>query len=315
MPATALFPDPAARYDFASLLPKIDHRVHRLEAMLWESVWNGSVSNDTFSALRRGLENRFKVAETLDRQRRAQRAYGRRGDRRHLSRWKETQAYPGNWLLLPQDSYCDDEDLIEQEERRKDRVRILLDRYGILFRELLYREPPLFRWSEVFRTLRLMELSGEVLAGYFFQGIPGPQFMSHRGLGLFQSASPENAIYWMSAVDPASLSGIPLDSMRGRWPRRVEGTHLVFRGKDLVLICRRKGKQLAFLTALEDPLLGNYLIVLRHLLTREFSPLRRIVVETINDIPAVQSPFLPVLQQNFDTVVDVKQVSLYRKIS
>ena len=314
MPATALFPDPAARYDFASLLPKIDHQVHRLEAMLWEGVWNGSVSNDTFSALRRGLENCFKVADTLDRQRRAQRAYGRRGDRLHLSRWKETQAYPGNWLLLPQDSDCDDEDLIEQEERHKDRVRILLDRYGILFRELLYREPPLFRWSEVFRTLRLMELSGEVLAGYFFQGIPGPQFMSHRGLGLFQSASPENAIYWMSAVDPASLSGIPLDSMRGRWPRRVEGTHLVFRGKDLVLICRRKGKQLVFLTGLEDPLLGNYLIVLRHLLTREFSPLRRIVVETINDIPAVQSPFLPVLQQNFDTVVDVKQVSLYRKI-
>jgi ATP-dependent Lhr-like helicase len=309
-----LFPDPAARYDFAALLPKTDHQVPRLEAMLWEGVWNGSVSNDTFSALRRGLENRFKVADALERQRRSQRAYGRRRERLHLTRWKEAQAYPGNWLRLPQEADNDEEDLIEQEERRKDRVRILLDRYGILFRELLHREPPLFRWSQVFRTLRLMELSGEVLAGYFFHEIPGPQFISHRGLRLFQGKFPEDAIYWMSAVDPASLCGIPLESMRGRWPRRVDSTHLVFKGKDLALISQRKGRQLSFLTSPEDRLLGEYLIVLRHLLTREFSPLRRIIVETINDLPAARSPFLPALRQNFDTVVDVKQVSLYRKV-
>ena len=37
----------------------------------------------------------------------------------------------------------------------------LLDRYGILFRELTAHEVPAFQWANVFRTLRLMELSRE----------------------------------------------------------------------------------------------------------------------------------------------------------
>ena len=55
-----------------------------------------------------------------------------------------------------------EDDLLEIEERKKDRARMLLDRYGIVFRELLQREAPGFRWADVFRPLRLMELSGEV---------------------------------------------------------------------------------------------------------------------------------------------------------
>jgi Lhr-like helicase len=34
------------------------------------------------------------------------------------------------------------------------RVRLLLDRYGILFRELLHKEWPTLRWSAIFRALR-----------------------------------------------------------------------------------------------------------------------------------------------------------------
>ena len=64
-----------------------------------------------------------------------------------------------------------------RNEKRTAR-RLLLDRYGILFRELLQRELPAFRWSSVFRSLRIMELSGEILAGYFFHGIPGPHSLS-----------------------------------------------------------------------------------------------------------------------------------------
>jgi ATP-dependent Lhr-like helicase len=62
---------------------------------------------------------------------------------------------------------------MESEELVKDRVRLLLDRYGILFRQRLEREPSLFQWPAIFRALRLMELSGEVTAGYFFKEIPG----------------------------------------------------------------------------------------------------------------------------------------------
>ena len=71
-------------------------------------------------------------------------------------------------------------DLIESEERKKDRVRVLLDRYGVLFKQVLQREAPPFRWAALFRTLRIMELSGEVLGGCFFDGLSGLQFVSHQ---------------------------------------------------------------------------------------------------------------------------------------
>jgi ATP-dependent Lhr-like helicase len=310
----ALFSDPAARYDFSALLPSAGNDVPRLEGLLWQGVWRGDVSNDTFSALRRGLQNRFRVAEAVEKQRRALRAHGHRERRLHLSRWKETQAYPGNWFLLPScPSGEDDTDLIELEERRKDRVRILLDRYGILFREILLREVPLFRWPDVFRTLRLMELSGEVLSGLFFLGIPGPQFMSHPAFRMFQQESTDEAVYWLNALDPASLCGVPLDALRGSLPKRIESNHVVFRGKDVVLISQRLGSQLTFRVSPDDPQLDEYMSVLRHLLHRDYSPRRRLIVKTINDTPAPQSPYLSALKRTFDIVADIKHISLYRK--
>jgi ATP-dependent Lhr-like helicase len=311
--AAALFSDPAARYDFSALLTKVQNRVRDLEDRLWSGVWGGEVTNDTFSSLRRGLQTRFRVAEAVEKQRKSQRRHGNRTGRLHLSRWKETHAYPGSWLLLPRASSIEAPDLMELEERLKDRVRILLDRYGILFRELLHREPPGFRWGDVFRTLRLMELSGEIHSGYFFQDIPGPQFMSPRALRLFQQKHLGDQVYWLNALDPASLCGIPLEALRGRFPKRIPTNHLVFCGRDLILVSRRQGRELNVLIPPENTRLSEALTALRHLLHREFSPMRRINLETINDAPAGRSPYLSALEKHFDVVKDVQRVSLYRK--
>ena len=308
-----LFSDPGARYDFPSLLRKAGGDVAALEDRLWEEVWKGRVTNDTFSALRRGLQTGFRVGEAIEKQKRSLK-YAPRRESLHLARWREAQAYPGSWFLLPAPPKTESADLVEQEEQRKDRARLLLDRYGILFRELLQREAPPFRWPDVFRTLRLMELSGEVLTGYFFKGIPGPQFISHRAFRLLQQGLPKEPIYWLNATDPASLCGVQLEGLSGPLFKRVDGTHLVYRGARLVLASRRKGRIIDFLVPPDDPQLSRYLEVFRHLLTREFRPVRRVIVETINDEPAVVSPYLDVLRRNFDVVVDIKQVSLYRKI-
>jgi ATP-dependent Lhr-like helicase len=311
-PSKEIFSDPAARYDFASLLKKTGGEIGTLEDRLWREVWAGRVTNDTWSALRRGLQTGFKVGEVIERQNRslhfAPRAVGR-----HLSAWREAQAYPGSWFLFPRPETEAGADLIEQEERRKDRVRLLLDRYGLLFRELLRREPPRFRWPDLFRTLRLMELSGEILAGYFFKDIPGPQFISPPALRTFLQEA-EDAVYWMSAVDPASPCGLPIDGLRGAFPKRVEGSHLVFHGTRLVLTSNRKGRVLALLVPADDLRLPEYLEVLRHLLTREFDRVERLVIETINGEPSPESSYLPVLKRHFDTVVDRNQVSLFRTI-
>ena len=70
----------------------------------------------------------------------------------------------------------DDDDPLTALETAKDRVRILLDRYGVISREIANREGGVFRWAALFRALRIMELSGEIVSGLFFNGLSGPQF-------------------------------------------------------------------------------------------------------------------------------------------
>ena len=83
--------------------------------------------------------------------------------------------------------------------------------------------------------------------------------MSHPAFRLFQQDAPDDAVYWLNALDPASLCGLPLEALRGTLPRRIEGNHVVFRGKDPVLVSQRRGGRLTFRTPPDDPRLGEYL--------------------------------------------------------
>jgi len=232
-----LFSDLSGWYDFSTLMRTSNATPGELSEQLWEAVWHGQVTNDTFASLRKGIENRFKVPNITP-EKQSLRSRGRRsGSRASFTRWKGSLPFAGNWFRLPIPDTSDD--LIEIEERNKERARLLLDRYGILFRQLLVNESSAFRWPSVFRSLRLMELSGEVLSGYFFEGIPGPQFISHQAFRELQRKLPEDAVYWINATDPISLCGIQIDSLKGMLPKRVPSTHLVFRGKDLIMVSQR----------------------------------------------------------------------------
>ncbi len=89
-----------------------------------------------------------------------------------------------------------------------------------------------------------MELSGEILSGYFFEGIPGAQFISHEAFRFLQEPLPEESVYWLNAADPASLCGVRLEALKGSLPSRIPSTHLVYRGKQPVVISRRNGSAL-----------------------------------------------------------------------
>jgi ATP-dependent Lhr-like helicase len=309
-----LFPHAHGRYDFSTLMDLSKYRSDRLSDRLWREVWRGKVSNDTFAALRKGIENRYKVPKTTSTTRTNLRSRSRRmATRASFSRWKGSLPSAGNWFQLPAPETSND--LIETEERKKDRARLLLDRYGILFKQLLERESPAFQWSSIFRSLRLMELSGEVLAGYFFHGIPGPQFISHQAFRMLQRKLPEDAVYWANATDPASICGLQVEAIRGSLPKRVTGTHLVYRGNRLVVISQRNGGALTFNVPPDDPHLPEYLGFLHNLLTRQFQPVRRITIKTINGEDAAGSDYLDILRTCFDVMVDYRSVILYRKVS
>jgi ATP-dependent helicase Lhr and Lhr-like helicase len=295
-----LLPDPNGRYSLPAISLGSRLPAATATAELWKLAWKGELSNDSFASIRKGILNKFVRREA-----------SQAGGLRHTlaRRWHREQEGAGNWFLLPRDKPLPDP--LAREELNKDRVRVLLDRYGILFRELLLRELPALQWHGLFRTLRIMELSGELLPGNFFHGIPGLQFMSQEGYRSLTKGLPGDTVYWVNATDPASLCGSGLAEFPDRLPARLPSTHLVYRGVRLVLVSRRYGKDLELRIAPEDPQLPQYLAFFKVLLTREFNPLKRVFVERINGEPAATSPYAAALKA-FGFQVSYKGLELWR---
>jgi ATP-dependent helicase Lhr and Lhr-like helicase len=296
-----LLPDPNGRYSLPAISLSSGLPAAAVTADLWKLAWKGELSNDSFASVRKGILNKFV---------RRQAEAG--ATQRHplARRWHKEQEGSGNWYLLPREKPLTD--LLAGEELNKDRVRVLLDRYGILFQELLQRELPPLQWRGLFRTLRIMELSGEIVSGSFFTGIPGLQFMSQEAFRMLSGGLPGETVYWVNATDPVSLCGSGLEGLPYRLPARLPSTHLVHRGERLVLVSKRFGKDLELLVPPEEPQLPEYLAFFRTLLTREFNPLKRVFVERINGVPAATSPYAAVFRE-FGFQVAYKGLELWRK--
>ncbi|SNB46552.1 DEAD/DEAH box helicase [Geobacter sp. DSM 9736] len=282
--AARLIPDRKGRYGFQALRAHSGLPADIVSKQLWNLAWNGILSNDSFATVRKGIVRGFEEQAGL----------AQASQKRTTSRWKTGEGTAGSWFLLETTGPPPD-DPIAAEELNKERVRVLMARYGILFRELLSRELPPLQWQKIFRTLRIMELSGEILSGSFFTGIPGLQFISTEAFGILRRELPEDAVYWLNATDPASLCGIGLEETKGVLPPRVPGTHLVYHGTRLVLVSRRLGKELLIKVPHDDPRLREYVSYFKVPLYREFNPRPHILVERINGRPALESPYRALL--------------------
>ena len=307
-----LFPDSSAFYDFATLVTLSKQKTTELASRLWEAVWKGRAGNNTFMVIRKGIENNFTGTELPKASSSSGSRRQSRGKRSSFTQWRNSQPFVGVWFEIRPPEL--DSNPIDQLERNKERVRVLLERYGVLFRELLVSEPISFQWSRIFRTLRIMELSGEILGGHFFKNIPGPQFVSHQAFHSLQQSMEENRVFWFNAKDPCSLCGSRLDAFKGSLPSRLSGTHLVYSGDKLVMISQKGGKELTFLVPPEDEKIQEYFGPLHHLLNRSFQPLRQIQIERINDEKAPKSAYANLLKISFDCIIDPKKITLYRKL-
>ncbi len=280
---------------------------------LWELAWQGRASNQAFAVVRQGIAGRFRPEAVPERPARS--AAPVAPGRRRFDRWQASRAFGGAWFPLAPPA--PPADALAAEERHKERARWLLARYGIVFRELLARELPAFQWGPLFRALRLLELSGEVLAGYFFRGIPGPQFALPGAFRLVERGLPEDAVFWLNALDPASPCGLDLPELRTalgpELPRRLPTTYLAFVGSRLALVARRLGKELDLHLPPDHPSLPRALGVLKVLLTRQAQPLKSIEIAEINGEPAAKSPYAAALADLFAVTRDPAGLKLWRR--
>ncbi len=301
---------PHARYDFSTLLDITGESSATLAEGLWQEVWAGTITNDSFAALRKGIENNFKF-ERIDAPDATQMRRSRRGA---FSRWRGSLPFTGNWHLV--NTNRETLELLEQQEQSREHARLLLDRWGIVFREVCNRESEVFNWRTIFRALRLVELSGEVVSGHFFKGIPGPQYMTPTALRRFQEPEETtgSAIFFLNAADPISPSGLGLGIHGDHLPRRISSNYLVYDGDKLILTVAKRGRELNFLVEPDNQHIHHYLNVLHHMMYRSFDPVRKLIVEVINSEPAVNSPFLPRLEETFNIIRDYKSVMIQHEL-
>ncbi len=80
----------------------------------------------------------------------------------------------GRWFLTS--SYAVMGRKKTRQEIIEEQARLLLRRHGILVKEWYRRERGFVPWYEIFQTLKRLEWQGEILRGYFIDGLSGIQY-------------------------------------------------------------------------------------------------------------------------------------------
>jgi ATP-dependent helicase Lhr and Lhr-like helicase len=177
---------------FADIVRGVGKLKSEVETALWELVTAALLTADGFDNLR----------ALIDPKRRAGQGRERTARPRHST---------GRWSLLFPGQTVDRTRAVEAL------CRVLLERYGVVFRELLARETLVPKWREVLIAFRRLEDRGEVRGGRFVDGFLGEQFalpLAVESLRAMRSIQPSGETVTLAAADPLNLIGIVLPGER-----------------------------------------------------------------------------------------------------
>jgi len=174
---------------FNELVRATGRLASEVEDGLWELVAAGRVTADGFENLR----------ALIDPKRRRGEGRGRFARPRHAA---------GRWALMERGSESPDAEFFAKQ---------LLDRWGVVFRDLLARETLAPAWRDLLVVLRRMEARGEIRGGRFVAGYVGEQFARPEALDLLRhirrSGANDEQID-IALADPLNLTGIVLPGPR-----------------------------------------------------------------------------------------------------
>ncbi|MDX1516730.1 MAG: DEAD/DEAH box helicase, partial [Woeseiaceae bacterium] len=252
----------------ASFLMEIDDHAGSVEgkptskevrAAIWDLVWAGQITNDTFGPLR-------DLTRRTPRRRSRQRASG------------EFLA-GGRWSLVS--------GLVakqaEPTRRAVAKAKLLLDRYGVVGRRCAQAEEIPGGFGPLYKVYRELEEQGRVRRGYFVDGLEGAQFAYAGAIDRLR-ASREAAeerdrpvtlddITVLAAMDPANPYGAitpwpAVTNPEQARPKRVSGAYVMLaRGKPVLYVARRGKALITFADTIraEDGAIEAAIEMLRHL--------------------------------------------------
>ncbi|MFC7275247.1 ATP-dependent helicase [Paractinoplanes rhizophilus] len=237
-----------------------------LAAAVWDLVWGGHLTNDTFAPLRALLggsgAHRAKAAPARTRYRRPGRpgSLGRpampaRGGPPHMA---------GRWSRLP------DRDL-DPTRRAAALADLLLERHGVVTRGAVMAEGVTGGFAAVYPVLGALEERGAARRGYFVEGLGAAQFAVPGAVDRLRALADPDELsrrtanaQVLAATDPANPYGAALPwpdrivdsgdgepTRAGHRPGRKAGALVVQVSGDLVLYVERGGRTLLSFT--DDP--------------------------------------------------------------
>lgn len=297
---------------FRDLCVELGSREQEIADALWELVWAGEVTNDSFAPLRAYLERGTRPA-------RATRSAGgigwtprsvQRGRRRFSRRSVGGGGTEGRWTRI---AFAPLATAPSETERRGALVAQLLERHGVLTREVLKIEGIEGGFSSIYPVLKAMEEAGRVRRGYFVEGLGATQFAwpgcddelrSWRELRQpdDEVGASEPCAQVLASSDPANPYGAALPwPSGGRFQRSAGARVLLYRGVLLGML-GKGGKRLqthlpaAQIGGAEDELGRDEAIdaLVRGLATPAARGVGEVSLELleIDGVPAARSPLV-----------------------
>ncbi|HEV7957555.1 MAG TPA: ATP-dependent helicase [Marisediminicola sp.] len=269
----------------------------QLTTALWDLVWSGLITNDTFSPLRSYLGGKAPLRRAVPRNR----AYRGR-TRPVLPAQGGPPSVSGRWSLLP---------LAEPDAtvRGLATAELLLERHGIVTRGAVVNEGVRGGFSLVYKVLSGFEETGRARRGYFVEGLGAAQFATGATVDRVRSfarasdaieapvavtlaaTDPANpygaALPWPAAPHASKVSVSPAESdKRGHRPGRKAGALVVLVDGRLALYVERGGKT-ALTFGLAEALLTPAAASLAQAIRRSVGKLR---IERVDGLFVIGTP-------------------------
>jgi ATP-dependent helicase Lhr and Lhr-like helicase len=246
---------------------------------LWDLVWSGEVTNDSWSPLR--AERRYQAPRPDRRSRRFSRARAHRPS--------STQ---GRWSLAAGL-------FAGGEPDRRALAELLLERHGVVTRDSVRAEGIPGGYGAVYGELKALETLGSCRRGYFVEGLGGAQFALGGAVERLRELRPregeEAEPLVLAAADPAQPYGavIPWPKRAGARAARVAGAHVVLLGGEPALFVERGGRSLVPLREPDDEWLRPALAALVAFVKQGGA--KRLAVERFDSQPVVETDVMPLL--------------------
>jgi len=147
----------------------------QVEESLAELVANGLVVSDSFAGLRALLTPASRKTQAAAKRKHRQPVY----EMSSAGRWSILKR--AEQATVPVPSSTGDPETVEEI------ARILLKRYGVVFKRLLEREGISLPWRVLLRMYHRLEARGEIRGGRFVAGISGEQFALPEAVGMLRA--------------------------------------------------------------------------------------------------------------------------------